>query len=431
MIALLAAIAGFANLTPDAAQTAALSNSPDVAAARARVEQSAAQLAATRDVIAPSLLSSYAQVPQGNPPGPAITSRLVTVGLQTTIADFLGYSASVRQAVLALAGARADADVAVRSERIKTVGLYYDALRNRGVAEARARALQLAERARDAARTRFAAGDAPRLDVLRADVAVSKAIADFEAARVNDENATEALRVETGVPDATDLQAMRDDDMSAPGTVAFDTADTTALAAAPVSANAAAAPLVSAPYPSVAAVRDAALVTRAEIVSADAAVNAAAAARAVARTSGLPAIVASGGYTSGTDSGVQIGGPSINVSLTLPIGGANTARVRAQNAQLAEARARASGARRTVLLEVTSAARSVAALERAAAASSRARAGADAELAAAELGYRSGASSSFELAGARDVDTQARVDEVSARYDLAKARATLRLEIGR
>ena len=488
MIALLAAAIGFANLAPDVAQTAAVTHSPDVAGASARIDQSVAALAANRDGIVPSILANYAQIPQGNPPGPNVVSRIVTIGLQSTVNDFFAYGATVRAGVLALVGARADYDVAVRTERVKTVGLYYDALRDRGIARAREHALELAERALDAAKTRFGAGDAPRLDVLRADVAVAKATADLEAARATDQNSTEALRVETGLPANADLDATIDDappsnlgasaaratratipaGTRGDGTFATPVASPTPdrpSSGSPTATNASASPTTDASAASTAdpsspgraaapsstslpfadssspgsssttvdaaAIGASALKLRAEVASADAGVSAALATRWAASAAGLPAIVASAGVASGTDSGVPIGGPSVNVSMTIPVGGASADKLHQQGALVAEARAKSAAARRAVLLEVTATARSIGSLQRAAAASTRARIGADAELAATELGYRSGASSSFELASARDVDTQARIDELAAQYDLAKARATLQLEIGR
>ena len=492
MIALLAAAIGFANLAPDVAQTAAVTHSPDVAGASARIDQSVAALAANRDGIVPSILANYAQIPQGNPPGPNVVSRIVTIGLQSTVNDFFAYGATVRAGVLALVGARADYDVAVRTERVKTVGLYYDALRDRGIARAREHALELAGRALDAAKTRFGAGDAPRLDVLRADVAVAKATADLEAARATDQNSTEALRVETGLPANADLDATIDDappsnlgasaaratratipaGTRGDGTFATPVASPTPdrpSSGSPTATNASASPNTAASAASTAdpsspgraaapsstslpiadssssgsasttagatvdaaAIGASALKLRAEVASADAGVSAALATRSAASAAGLPAIVASAGVASGTDSGVPIGGPSVNVSMTIPVGGASADKLHQQGAVVAEARAKSAAARRAVLLEVTATARSIGSLQRAAAASTRARIGADAELAATELGYRSGASSSFELASARDVDTQARIDELAAQYDLAKARATLQLEIGR
>jgi len=397
---LVLATIAFAGFSPERAQTAAVGASPDVAGARARVEQNAAQLAVSRDLLFPSFAANYAQVPQGNPPGPQIISRLVTVGLQTTITDFLAYGQSVRAGVLALTAARADADVAVRGERIKTIGLYYDALKARAIAEARDRALALAVTSRDAAQTRLRAGDAPRLDLLRAEVAVSRATADAEAAHAADANATEALRIETALPPDVPLQPANVSDPP-PAPLDAAAATTTALGA------------------------------RAEIASALASFNAAQATRLASLRSGFPGIIVTAGETTGTDSGVSVGAPSITAQLTLPIGPVSHDRVRIEEGRIAEAQARLASARRTVALEVSAAARTSDALQRAAIAAARARTEAQAELTATELGYRNGATSSLELATARDTYTQALVAELSARYDAAKAAASFGLQIGR
>ena len=83
----------FAGLSLDEAVRAALAGSPDVVAARARLDQSRYALEAARSGIAPSFVSNYVQVPQGNPPGPNITSRQVSAGLQWTIGDFIAIRA--------------------------------------------------------------------------------------------------------------------------------------------------------------------------------------------------------------------------------------------------------------------------------------------------------------------------------------------------
>jgi outer membrane protein TolC len=399
---LLVAVLGFTNLTPSTAVDAALAHSPDVAAARARVLQSAASLAAARGTIVPSLAANYAQTPQGNPPGPNVISRLVTVGLQTNVADLISYGPAVRQQALLLESSRDDEAVAERDERIKTLGLYYEALKARAIASARDGALAAANAERDAARKRYDAGDAPKLDLIRADVAVAKATADLESARAADRNATEALRVETGLT-AVDLKETAD---TPSATVAATPTDPDAL------------------------VRRA-LAVRAEIASSVAAEHAAEAARALAQAAGFPALSLTGGYTAGTDSAVPIGAASVNVSLALPLGPSPHAKVRVEDGKVQEAAAKVASAKQAVTLEVAASARSLGALERAAAASTQARAELRLEVDATELGYRNGASSSLELTPARAAYAQALVDELSALYDVEKARSTLQLQVGR
>ncbi|MBC5802537.1 MAG: TolC family protein [Candidatus Eremiobacteraeota bacterium] len=429
-----AAALSFANFPLDEALHRAVDNSPDVVAASARVAQSAAALGVARNLISPSLSTAYAQAPQGNPPGPDVIARTLTVGLQTNITDFLNYGPTVRQNVLLMSASRADFATALRTERVRTVGLYYDALRTRAIADARSQALGLATAQLDAAQKRFAAGDAPQLDVLRADVAVARATADLETARVADENALEALRIETAVPASMlqttlpvsslpSVQNVVKNGRS--GGVTGGVAGGTTVSI-PGLANA--APFGN--VPSAATAVTTALATRAEISSATATYNAGVAARELAQRTGLPALTVTGGYTTGTDSGVPIGAPSITAALNIPFGAAAHDRVLIEEARLAQARAQIEVARRAVTLEVAASARNVTALRRASAASTRARQGAQAELAATQLGYRNGASSSLEVVIARQTYDQTVVDELGALYDLAKARATLAVEVG-
>lgn len=83
------------------------------------------------------------------------------------------------------------------------------------------------------------------------------------------------------------------------------------------------------------------------------------------------------------------------------------------------------------MLEISTAARSVGSIARTLEATRRESLAARAELAATELGYRSGASSSLDVEVARAADTSATIARVDAEYDLEKARAVLALEVGR
>ena len=62
--------------------------------------------------------------------------------------------------------------------------------------------------------------------------------------------------------------------------------------------------------------------------------------------------------------------------------------------------------------------------------SERAAQSAQAELHAVEFGYRNGVLSSLELSSARAAYTQARINELTALYDLEKAAQTLKVEVG-
>jgi len=375
----------FARLTIADAESAALTTSPDVAGALARLAQSQAALAAARAAVAPSLTATYVQTPQGNPPGPNITSRQLTTGLQVSLADLFAYGATVREA----------------AERVKVVGLYFDALKARAVAAARRDALDSARAQREAARARASAGDAPQLDVIRADVALARAEADLEAATAADLNATEALAVETNVPVA-----------------ALDATEAADLPAV--------APALLDPDAAVALARTA----RPEIASARRTADAAAAAVRGARAAALPPITVTGGYLVGTDSGVPVNAPAVNAQITLPLSNAGGQRVSLAQARALEAQSKARSVERQIALDVAASSRTLGAAQRAAAADTRARQSAETELHAVELGYRSGASSSLEVTSARSTYAQTVVDELSALYDLEKARATLKIELG-
>ena len=394
-------VAVFANLPLDAAERAAIAASPDVVGARARLAESRYALDAARSGIAPSFVSTYAQVPQGNPPGPNITSRQVTAGLQWTIGDFVAFAPAVREAALTFAAAQADANAAESAEKVKVIGLYFDALKARAVAGARRDALALAGTQHDAAAVRAKTGDAPALDVVRSDVDVAKAQADLEAAIAADQNAAEALRAETNTAETLDA--------------------TVPARLPPV------APVLLDPQAAVSAARK----LRPEIASAQLLAQAAQAAVASARAAGFPTLTISGGYVVGTDSGVPINAPSINANLSIPLGSGAHDRVAVAAAKAIEAKAKTDAVERQIVLDVAASSRSLGAAQRAAAAMARARQSAEAELHATELGYRNGASSSLEVASARSTYAQAVVDELSARYDLEKAAATIEVEMGR
>jgi outer membrane protein TolC len=458
----------FAQLPLDRALQAAVVRSPEVAAANARVAEAAAAVDGARAVLVPALTGGYAQIPQGNPPGPAIVSRMASAGLQTNVADFLAYGPSVRQNVLLLESSRDDAAVAERSERLKTAGLYFDALKARAVVAARAKSLDLASAQRDAAQKRFAVGDGPHLDVVRADVAVARATADLETARGADADATNALALETGLsisdlaatadagssrsslpasapasatPSSQSMRSVRSSSLQS--TQSSSSSSSSSLSSLSLSSqtsqslrspsllssSSSAAPQAGDPDADASVAR--ALAGRAEIASALAAQHAQEAAERVAASGGFGSLTVGGGYTAGTDSGVPVGGPSVNVALTLPLGSGAQSRVRVESGKVAEARAKVEGVKRSVILEVGAAARDVGALRRAAEASTRGREAAEEELAATALGYRNGASSSLEVASAQTTYAQALVDESSALYDLAKGRLTLQLDEGR
>lgn len=400
---ILAAASTFMSLSLAQAQNAAVAQSPEVIAARERVAENAALLAAARGAFGPAATVNYAQAPQGttNAAGlpQTIEQHLTTVGGQVTLGDLLAYSPAVAQAAANLAGAQFDFVAAQQTERTKVTGIYYDALRAVATAQTRADALGAAQADRRAAQIRFDAGDAPRLDVVRADVAVARAIADLETATATKSNAIEALAIET---------AQSAQSLSSP-------VAQTSLPEGPVSVDSAVAR---------------ALVRRPEIASAQAAVRAEAASVRVAERGILPTLTASAGYTHGVDSGITVRGPSANVQLTIPVSGAAGSRASAERARLAQAQAKLAGTQRQISLEVSAAVRTYQAGVRALAAATQARVQAQAELSAITTGYRSGASSSLEVSAARQTYVQAALDELTAYYAQAQARATLDVLMG-
>lgn len=399
----LAAIAGttqqFASLPLAAALQSAVSTSPDVAQARARVTENEALLAAARGAAAPSLQASYAAAPQGGNANNTIEQSLMTVGAGVTLGDYLSYLPAVRQAQFTLAGAQYDLLDAQRTEREKTIALYYTALSSVATQDLRAQDLSGAQSDLRAAQLRFAAGSVPRLDVVRAQVAVANARANLDAAQVALANAENALAVETGIPPQ---QLAR-------------------LESAP-----AAAPPPSDPQKAV----DRALAQRSDLLAARAAVQAEEAAVRVARRGVIPAVSVNAGYTHGYDSGVLVSGPSANVTLSVPISHEAANRVAAERARLVQMQYKQAALERSITVAVSAAARTYQESIRAVDSARKARSAAEQEVRATQIGYRNGASSSLDLADARRTYVQAALAEVTAVYAQAQAAATLEEEMG-
>ena len=252
------------------------------------------------------------------------------------------------------------------------------------------------------AQKKFRAGDAPRLDVIRARVTTAQAGADLDSARVDVANAVEALAVEAGVPVST-LQKLEPD-----------RASKTAL------------PVPTEPQQAVAL----ALQRRPDIASASEAVEAERSAVLAASRGKLPSLTVNAGYTTGIDSGVQVHGPSANVTASFPLSNGPEQKTNAERARLAQAQAKADAVQRQVTLEVASAARSYRASGAAVTAAAGARQAAEEELRATETGYRSGASSSLDVADAGRTYVQAALLELDAIYAQAQAAALLEEAIG-
>ena len=387
----------FASVSLVDAEAAAVGASPDVRAATAAVDGARAALDQARGTTGFAATAGYTETPQGSPGG-TIAQRVASVGAQFTLGDFLSQNPLVAQASAALRVATMDRITAERTERIKVAALYYAALKARAISAARADAVAGAQRFVAAAQTRFAAGDAPRLDLIRAQVALAKAHADEAGGRAVDANATDALAREIGVPVGALTELAAD---GAPPAAPADPA--TAVARA--------------------------LAVRGDLQSATENVRAAQAGVDAARRSQIPPITVAGGYDRGTDSGFPIAGPAVSVAMTIPLGGALSARVREQQALVAAAVAKRDGVLRTIGTEVAAAARDAAAAVEAQAATAQALAGAREEVDATTLGYRNGASTSLDVSSARSVLVQATIDDLSAQSDVRAALATLALEM--
>lgn len=400
---ILAALTGaaqqFAALPLASATQSAVKISPDVAQAQARVTENEALLAAARGFAAPALQATYAAAPQGGSANNTIEQSLATIGAGVTLGDYLSYLPAVRQAEFTLEAARFDLLDAQRMERIKTIGLYYAALSAVAAESLRAQELTAAQSDLRAAQLRFGAGAVPRLDVVRAQVALANARAALDAAQVGVANSESALAAETGVSERqlASLQTAK--------------------------------PVPPAP-PNPQGAVDRALAQRSDLLSAYKAVQAEQAAVRVAQRGMLPIVSVNAGYTHGYDSGVLVSGPSANVTLSVPISHAPEDRVAAERARLAEAQYKYDALRRSVTVTVSAAARTYEESMRAVQSAGAARAAAAQELRATEIGYRSGASSSLDVSVARTTYVQAALAEANAVYAQAQAAATLQEEMG-
>jgi CzcA family heavy metal efflux pump len=379
------------------AEAAAVGASPDVRAAQAAVNGAQAALDQARGTTGLAATTGYAQAPQGSPAG-TIASRVASVGAQLTLGDVFNRDPLVAQASAALRATTMDRISAERNERMKVAALYFAALKARAISAAQADAVASAQRFVAAAQTRFASGDAPRLDLIRAQVALAKAQADNATGRAADANATDALAREIDVT------------VGALGALAIDST--------PVSAPA---------DPATAVAR--AIAVRGDLQSATENVRAAQAGVDAARRSLIPPITVAGGYDRGTDSGFPISGPTASVEMVIPLGGSLSARVREQQALVDAAVAKRNGVLRTIGTDVAAAARDAAASVEVQAATAQALVAAQAEVDAATLGYQNGASTSLELSSARSAFVQAMIDDLTARSNLRAALATLALEM--
>jgi outer membrane protein TolC len=391
----LAVLPGFTNLSLSDAEARVVSTSAGVATARAAVVERDAELRLARSGGVPHLTGDYTLAPQAPQNGDIpIEQHVFAVGAGISINDLLSAPAATQSAAAELVAAQRDADAAVLSARSQTVKLYFAALKSIAVESVRAEALSGALRDRNAAQLRERNGDAPALDVVRADVTVAQARADLARAQADRGDAVDALASAANVP-------------------------VSVLAVSP----GAFAASYAAPDPTRSVER--ALAVRPEIASLLASIDARSADVAAARQSGFPAITANGGYQAGVDSGIPVRGPAAAVHVDVPLSSGRNDRVGVAQARVELVRAQLYEQRRTIALDVASAVRDARAATAAAAAADRAGAEAARALAAVELGYREGASSSLDVSEGRRLAVQSSVDALVARYDEAQAFALL------
>lgn len=382
------------------AQSAALEHSTQLRSASATVRQKVAELHRTRAAALPNATFDYALNPQASNDNTSIAQRAVTFGLGVNVNSLLNEGASTKSAAADLLSAERDYDTAVLQERGRTAQLYFAALDALAGERVRETALTGAQSDRHAAQLRHAAGDAPALDVIRADVALAQARADLARAKAQRENALEALVSETGLSRG-DFAATTE---SAPARVAPSRLD-----------------------PDSAAQR--ALASRPEIAAVQALIDARRAELHLAAQSALPAITANAGFQRGIDAGVPVSGPAATVHVELPLGFPAGDQRESARAQLDAAQAQLEAEQRSVVLDASSAARNARAADDALAAAVSAREEAQRALRAVLIGYREGASSSLDVSDARRTALQATLNERSAEYAREEAYAALEVAV--
>lgn len=387
-------VPAFSGLTLGQAQTRTVELDLGVQEARAAATQRAAALHLAQIMAVPHLVGDYTLTPQSLGNNATVEQHLTTVGAGISLNEILAAPATIRSSAQDLLAAQRDGDAAVLIARESAVRFYYGALSAIAIERFRREDLNAAMRDLRAAELRAESGEAPRLDVIRAQVTVSQARADLALAGAQRADAVGALAAATGTP-TTALTAVVEQSRPPATLYAIPAAVTRALA------------------------------TRPEIAALRAAIEARIASLSVARQSGLPTVTAAGGYAAGVDTGVPVHGPQANVHVEVPLASPAGPETAVALAQLNVARAQLVEAQRTVALQVSAAIRdATGAAEAASAAQTAARAAAQALL-AVEIGYRNGASSSLDVADARRTYVQASIAALVAEYALVQADALI------
>jgi outer membrane protein TolC len=310
---------------------------------------------------------------------------------------------AVAQARAELAAAQAQFDSARLSLTQDVTTTYYDLLRRQALLQIAQETLAAAQRQLSEAERRYKAGDAPDLDVLRAQVPVASAQAGLYQA----ENAAAVAR-ET-------LNSLIGNPLDAP------------LVVAEVSPGAAALPST------LDEARSAALQYSPQIRSADATVRAHEAALGSARRWREPTLSLQAIDLRSNDQTAFSRENAVQATLTLPLsdGGLGRSRTREAQAVLEQARAQAEAARRTVLVTVSSAYLTAQSSNRQVEAARVAQEIAQTSYDKTVLGYRNGLFPLTDVLNAQSALNQARIAYRQALYDAAVAVSTLNNAIGR
>jgi outer membrane protein TolC len=396
---LCAVMAVFTQLSLPDAISRAVSNSAAVQSAVATVREREAQLSLARGTAVPHLSGDYSLAPQAGPlDAGTVEQHFITVGAGISLSDLFASASAVHAAAGDLLAAQRSASATELAAKESAVKLYFAALQAIAIEGIRQDALQGALRDRAAADIRNRNGESPQLDVLRADVTLSQARADLARAQADRADAVEALASATAV-DSHTLAALSEAPFPQPQSLQEQQAVTRALAMRP------------------------------ELSSLVASLQARNADLAGARRSGVPAASIEGGYQTGMDTGIPVHGPAVAAHLEVPLSSGSHARAAAAQAQVDATYAQLIEERRTIALEVASAVRDARALDAASQAAQQAKQEASKALAAIEIGYREGASSSLDVAVARRTYEDARVQALVATYDSARSQATLEIVV--
>ncbi|MHB8462406.1 MAG: TolC family protein [Vulcanimicrobiaceae bacterium] len=383
-----ACIAATPATTLDALTRAALAHAPAVRIARATLQVQLATADGRSASGIPVPFFSYSSAPQSGPMG-SIAQVTRTVGATVSLSDLLARGTVLAARDAQIAQATQTLALALRDERLRIIAMYNDALGAQAIYRLRHDLVAAWQRDAKAAAVRVRSGDAPELDVVRADVALSGAQADEAVAYAVMQNANDALQAETSVPLQT-LESLAVPPLPTMPVVATHPCDAQVLAA----------------QASLRAAQDEVSVVRAQF--------------------GL-AIDASVGASRGFDGGAPVSGPNVNLTLAVPVSLATSSRLRAASAAEDLAAAQLANVVSDAALRLRAAEQTEHSAERAYRASQRAVVLAERELHAVQIGYAHGASSSLEIVDARKTVAQTRIDFIARTYALAGARQVVAL----